>query len=337
MEYENNEDNSQRGPSQQNEQQNSSTNAMIGNNNDNNQFIQQMMMANQPILSQHHGLQNQFMFQNQESLMHVANMMNPMQVLPSVGTTTHSTFPPSGPSNFTPNNNLNSHLMLPNNPTSVPMPNMIDQTTATTLGGVRIPPVPPNTSTAKQVQIAAAAAAAEAAPPKGYHGPTPPATGKRSTFQPMEPNDKGKPPSKRGKRNATSSDLTDEQKKKLNRDRNRQHARSTRLRKKAYVNKLKELVDGLHAERSEEARKRRVAVQHLAEVQNTRRKVICKFLQFHAGYESDPRKWETILEEGFFLKQPLTPFRFFRSAEIEPSSHDRVRMIVLYFDIFMIP
>ncbi len=124
---------------------------------------------------------------------------------------------------------------------------------------------------------------------------------------------------KRGKHLTSNVELTDEEKKQLNRDRNRQHARRTQLRKKAYVNKLKELVDGLHAELSEETRRRRVAQRHLAEIQETRRKVISKFLQFHSRYESEPTKWETILEGGFFLKQPLTPFRSFCTSEIEQS------------------
>jgi hypothetical protein len=89
------------------------------------------------------------------------------------------------------------------------------------------------------------------------------------------------------------------------------------------VNKLKELVDGLHAERSEEARKRRVAVQHLAEVQRVRREVIKTFLKFHASYEPDRRKWSPILEDTFFLKQPVTPYRSFRKVEIE-NTRDRV-------------
>lgn len=104
---------------------------------------------------------------------------------------------------------------------------------------------------------------------------------------------------------------------KQNRDRNREHARSTRLRKKAYVQKLKELVEGLHAERSEEMRKRRVAMQHLAEVQNVRRTVVNSFLHFHSEYESDARKWSTILEDNFWFKQPITPYRSFRRGEIE--------------------
>lgn len=113
-------------------------------------------------------------------------------------------------------------------------------------------------------------------------------------------------------------ELSAEQKAKQNRDRNREHARSTRLRKKAYVQKLKELVECLHAERTEEVRQRRVAIQHLAEKQNVRRNVVRNFLRFHATtYERDSRKWGTILEDDFWLKQPVTPYRSFRRAEIQ--------------------
>jgi hypothetical protein len=326
------------------------------------EYMHQLMMSSNPsLMSQHHGNQNQMLYQN--SLLDVASMMNPLQILPSVCATPQANVNVSGTINGSINGNINSNInsningninnmnvhaptappnsnprslqqappnAMPNNihlnqqqpqpPPPVGFPNISNQSPATTLGGVRIPPVPLNASTAQQVQIAAAAAAAEAAPPKGYHGPIPGGIRKRDTSQMMEINDATKSPTaKRGKRNSTSTELTEEEKKQLNRDRNRQHARSTRLRKKAYVNKLKELVDGLHAERSEEASKRRVAVQHLAEVQNTRRKVISQFLQLHVNYDSDHRKWETILEEGFFLKQPQTPFRSFRNVEIEQS------------------
>jgi hypothetical protein len=112
-------------------------------------------------------------------------------------------------------------------------------------------------------------------------------------------------------------DLSGGEKAKQNRDRNREHARSTRLRKKAYIHKLKELVEGLHAERTEEVRQRRVAIQHLAEMQNVRRAVIRSFLRFHSNYETDKRKWSTLLEDEFWLKQPVTPYRCFRRSEIE--------------------
>ena len=345
-----------------------STNGTMHVGSDNSYLHQMMITSNPSLLSQHQGNQNQMMYQN--SLLDVAGLMNPLQILPPVGAPPTNvnvnvnmnmnnlpTVPTSANNNLlslqpsinnnairsnTAPQNINlqngaSLLCANHNPPPVPYPNMQNQAPATTLGGVRIPPVPPNASTAQQVQIAAAAAAAEAAPPKGYHGPIPGGIRKRDLCQIMDPNDIGdSPANKRGKRNSTSAELTEEEKKQLNRDRNRQHARSTRLRKKAYVNKLKELVDGLHAERSEEVRKRRVAVQHLADVQMIRRKVITTFLQFHAGYEPDPRKWETILEDGFYLKQPLTPFRSFRTVEID-QSRDKVSscvyglFLILYF------
>lgn len=120
-----------------------------------------------------------------------------------------------------------------------------------------------------------------------------------------------------GKDKRKRRDLSAAERAKQNRDRNREHARSTRMRKKAYVQKLEELVEGLHAERTEEVRKRRVAIQHLAEMQNVRRAVIKSFLQFHANYERDERNWSTILEDKFWLKQPVTPYRSFRRSEIE--------------------
>jgi len=120
------------------------------------------------------------------------------------------------------------------------------------------------------------------------------------------------------KRPASVTDLAQEEKLKMNRDRNREHARSTRLRKKAYVSKLKELVDGLHVELSEDARKRRVASQHIAELQRARRSVIISFLKFLANNnQTDDRKLHTFMEENFVLKQPVTPYRWFRPNEID--------------------
>jgi len=120
---------------------------------------------------------------------------------------------------------------------------------------------------------------------------------------------------------AAGRDMTPEERAQQNRDRNREHARSTRLRKKAYVAKLKELVETLHVERTEEVRQRRVAIQHLAEMQTVRRAVVRKFLQYHSTYEADERKWVTLLEDKFWLKQPVTPYRSFRRAEIEKDCH----------------
>lgn len=156
-------------------------------------------------------------------------------------------------------------------------------------------PLPPREgSSSLQVNMAAAAAAANAV-----------ASGGESIEQ------------KKGRR---KKDMSPAERAKQNRDRNREHARSTRLRKKAYIQRLKELVEGLHSERTEEVRQRRVAIQHLAEVQNVRRAVIRSFLRFLANYEKDKRKWSTLLEDDFWLKQPVTPYRCFRRSEIEQVS-----------------
>jgi hypothetical protein len=40
-------------------------------------------------------------------------------------------------------------------------------------------------------------------------------------------------------------------------------------------------------------------------------------LRYHSNYEPDKRKWETLLEHNFWLKQPVTPYRCFRRSEIE--------------------
>lgn len=122
------------------------------------------------------------------------------------------------------------------------------------------------------------------------------------------------PPQAKGTKSETTTEFMQKQQ---SRDRNREHARSTRLRKKAYVNKLKELLDALHVERSEDDRKRRVAVQKLAEIQELRRKVVKTFFGYHASCERNTTKWRMILEEDFWLKQPVTPYRSFRRCEIE--------------------
>lgn len=112
-------------------------------------------------------------------------------------------------------------------------------------------------------------------------------------------------------------DLSTNDRARQNRDRNREHAKTTRVRKKAYVQKLTDLVEGLHAERAEELRQRRVAIQHLSETQNVRRTVLRSFLEFNSRYEKDKRKWSTILEDEFWLKQPVTPYRCYRRGEYE--------------------
>lgn len=114
-----------------------------------------------------------------------------------------------------------------------------------------------------------------------------------------------------------SEGFVSEERAKLIRDRNREHARCTRIRKKASVQKLKELVERLHAERTVEMRQMSASAKQLAEQQTVRRDVLRTFFRYHSTYETDMRKWSMIVEDGFWLKQPVTPYRFFRRGEME--------------------
>lgn len=51
------------------------------------------------------------------------------------------------------------------------------------------------------------------------------------------------------------------------------------------------------------------------------------FLGYHAKFEGDVGKWKTILEEDFWLKQPVTPYRSFRRTEIDKVS---MRLLILW-------
>ena len=121
---------------------------------------------------------------------------------------------------------------------------------------------------------------------------------------------------------ALQPDATPEEKAAFHRERNRQHARSTRARKKAYVNKLKELVEHLHMERTEEARKRRLTASTRAEMVRVRKAVIMKFLDIHSDSSSnlasptDTTELSKILDQNCTLKQPITPYRWFNRKEI---------------------
>jgi len=102
-----------------------------------------------------------------------------------------------------------------------------------------------------------------------------------------------------------------------NRERNREHARSTRLRKKAYIQKLKDMAHGLRAVQTKEIRERRSSMHDVMNVRKCRRTIVQTVLDYHAGSEKDPAKWNELLESSFWMKEPVTPFRFFRRSEID--------------------
>ena len=184
--------------------------------------------------------------------------------------------------------------------------------------------VPQTTPVQHTVQISAPPGTVMPNPTTGLTAPPPPVPAPLASASNVIPESlvsnevmAEKPKDKTSRRSSNTSEMTSEEKAKQNRERNREHARSTRLRKKAYVQKLKEMAEGLRTIQTEEIRQRRQAVQKMMDMQKLRRSVIQTVLKFHSSYESDVTKWQPLLEEGFWFKQPVTPYRYFRKSEVE--------------------
>jgi len=109
---------------------------------------------------------------------------------------------------------------------------------------------------------------------------------------------------KRGKRRNLSVD----ERAKQNRDRNREHARNTRLRKKAYVEELKRTLLAMVAERDSAELRRKVTEEQLKEQKEVRFAVMKEFMNYRGRNESLAR-WSAILDSSFVMKLPITPYR----------------------------
>jgi hypothetical protein len=110
---------------------------------------------------------------------------------------------------------------------------------------------------------------------------------------------------------ARRATLTADERARQNRDRNREHARNTRLRKKAYVEELKRTLTELVSQRDAAEVERRLEKQRDVEVREVRYRVMEEFLKLRArGAESNLlTRWSAILEDGFTLTLPKTPYR----------------------------
>jgi len=103
---------------------------------------------------------------------------------------------------------------------------------------------------------------------------------------------------------SSGAPLSSEEKAKQSRDRNRQHARNTRVRKKAYVEELKRTLNQLVEERDFIVHQKRMEQQGVLEQRDVRFRVIEDFLNLRGRNEADPNRWSMILEEGFQLRLP---------------------------------
>lgn len=121
-----------------------------------------------------------------------------------------------------------------------------------------------------------------------------------------------------------TTQMTPTEKAKANRDRNREHARNTRLRKKAYLAKLKQTVDELCRERDTLVSERANAATLIVEMHNTRADVLMSFFALRSSNERRRELWATILDESCFsCVLPVTPYRSFPASEVQVSKCQR--------------
>eukprot|EP00529_Nitzschia_sp_RCC80_P006027 CAMPEP_0113500548 /NCGR_PEP_ID=MMETSP0014_2-20120614/32394_1 /TAXON_ID=2857 /ORGANISM="Nitzschia sp." /LENGTH=995 /DNA_ID=CAMNT_0000394905 /DNA_START=67 /DNA_END=3054 /DNA_ORIENTATION=+ /assembly_acc=CAM_ASM_000159 len=121
-----------------------------------------------------------------------------------------------------------------------------------------------------------------------------------------------------------TSNMTPAERAKANRDRNREHARNTRLRKKAYLEKLKTTVDELCRERDTLVTERAGAANILVEMNNTRTEVLMSFFALRSANEKRRELWASILDESSFVcVAPVTPYRSFPASEVQVSKCQR--------------
>ena len=110
---------------------------------------------------------------------------------------------------------------------------------------------------------------------------------------------------------ARRANLSPDERARQNRDRNREHARNTRLRKKAYVEELKKTLTELVAQRDTSDLEKRHETQRNLEVREVRFRVMEEFLKLRAcgGDAGLLARWAAILHDGFTLTLPKTPYR----------------------------
>lgn len=108
---------------------------------------------------------------------------------------------------------------------------------------------------------------------------------------------------------ARRSNLTPDERARQNRDRNREHARNTRLRKKAYVEELKATLSALVSQRDAAELEKSHTSQREVEQREVRFRVLEEFLKLRGRNEANAVRWAAILEETFTLSLPMVNFR----------------------------
>lgn len=110
--------------------------------------------------------------------------------------------------------------------------------------------------------------------------------------------------------------LNPDEKLEQSRNRNREHAKNTRLRKKAYVIKLQALVDKMRNQKDSETSERRALGKRIYDMQLARKSALGVFLTYRGCNLRSYDKWAEILDDKFILKMPITPYRSFYKGDI---------------------
>ena len=108
--------------------------------------------------------------------------------------------------------------------------------------------------------------------------------------------------------------LSNEERAKQNRDRNREHARNTRLRKKAYIEELKQTLTAMVEQRNAAEDEKRQTAKRDLEQREIRFRVIEEFLRIRGRHEPNIARWEAILDDDFCFTIPVTDYREMVSA-----------------------
>ena len=124
-----------------------------------------------------------------------------------------------------------------------------------------------------------------------------------------------------------TSNMNPEEKAKANRDRNREHARNTRLRKKAHLERLSCTVDELCRERDTLVTEQADTAMLLVELHNKRTEVLMSFFALRSANEQRRELWANVLDESCFVCiMPVTPYRSFPASEVQVSKCQRTVM-----------
>lgn len=131
-------------------------------------------------------------------------------------------------------------------------------------------------------------------------------------------------PNNMDKNRARRQSLTADERARQNRDRNREHARNTRLRKKAYVEELKRTLTELVAQRDAVELEKRQSAQRELEQREVRFRVIEEFLKLRGRNESNFARWAAILEDGFSLTLPISDLNKMMRGEVAPGCEQTI-------------